>query len=301
MSKINYLDLDGNKLRTFITVLEEESVSKAAIRLKVTQSAVSHTREKLRSVFGGPLFVRSGRGITPTAKARSLRKPIEFALHELKSLTFERKFDPLTELIEFTIAANDFPMQLIFPRLLKEFYAEGMKPNLHFIHAGIPNSNIHRAQRSQILITPVSPKGEDYIEVELFQTKISCFYDTKIRKPPKTWKQFVESPYVDVRFSDTESSINVLPKLDRSSLNPPTVSVPNFGAVTSFIKGTDLIAAMFDIMKHGVLKGLDSSPLPIKTPTFSLYMIWHQDDHNDPAHQWFRNRIIDTANSILTD
>jgi hypothetical protein len=40
MSKINYLGLDGFKLRTFITVLEEESVSKAAIRLKVTQSAV---------------------------------------------------------------------------------------------------------------------------------------------------------------------------------------------------------------------------------------------------------------------
>jgi DNA-binding transcriptional LysR family regulator len=58
MSKINYLSLDGSTLRTFITVLEEESVSKAAIRLKVTQSAVSHTLDKLRSVFEDPLFVR---------------------------------------------------------------------------------------------------------------------------------------------------------------------------------------------------------------------------------------------------
>lgn len=73
----------------------------------------------------------------------------------------------------------------------------------------------------------------------------------------------------------------VFPKLDRSSLNSPTVSVPIFGAVTSLIKGTDLIAVIFDIMKHDVLKGLDSSPVPIKTSTLSLYKIWHQDDHSD--------------------
>ncbi len=50
MNKIDYLNIDGSALRTFITVLEEEFVSKATIRLKVTQSAVSHTIDKLRSV-----------------------------------------------------------------------------------------------------------------------------------------------------------------------------------------------------------------------------------------------------------
>ena len=119
MNKLDYLGLDGSALRTFIIVMEEVSVSKTAARLNVTQSSVSHTLDKLRSAFDDQLFIRDGRGIMPTAKALSLRDPIQTILDELKSLTYERKFDPLAESIEFTIAANDFPRQLIFPKLLK--------------------------------------------------------------------------------------------------------------------------------------------------------------------------------------
>ena len=77
MNKIDYLGLDGNTLRTFLTVLEEASVSKAAIRLGVSQSAVSHTLDKLRLAFDDSLFVRDGRGIIPTAKTQKLHDPIK--------------------------------------------------------------------------------------------------------------------------------------------------------------------------------------------------------------------------------
>lgn len=301
MNKIDYLGLDGITLRTFITVLEEVSVSKAAARLNVTQSAVSHTLDKLRSAFDDPLFVRSGRGIIPTAKAQSLREPIENILDDLKSLTFQRKFDPLTELIDFTIAANDFPIQLIFPKLLKELYAEGINSRLRFIPSGIPSANFRRAQRCQILITPVPPEDKGLISEELFQSKMVCFYDADIRKPPKTLKELTDSRYVNVLFSDTETSMMALPEINLSSLNPHTIALPNFSALPAFIKGTDLITMQLGIMSYGLLKSLDSSPLPLETQTLSLYMIWHQRDHDDPAHQWFRKRIIDTANSIVAD
>ena len=49
MNKINTLNIDGCSLKTFLIVLEECSVSKAATRLGVTQSAVSHTLDKLRN------------------------------------------------------------------------------------------------------------------------------------------------------------------------------------------------------------------------------------------------------------
>lgn len=301
MNKLDYLGLDGSALRTFIIVMEEVSVSKAAARLNVTQSSVSHTLDKLRSAFDDQLFVRDGRGIKPTAKALLLRDPIQTILDELKSLTHERKFDPLTESIEFTIAANDFPMQLIFPSLLKELYAEGIKPKLRFIPSGVPSVNLRRSFRSQILITPTPPEGKDHIKVELFKSEMVCFYDASIRKPPQTRKEFIDSPYAEVQFSDTESSVMVLPLLDRSSQNSPTVTVPNFSALPAFIKGTDLITTQLGIMRYGSLKDLDSSPLTFETKTLSLYMIWHQNDNDDPAHQWFRNRIIDTANSIIAD
>jgi DNA-binding transcriptional LysR family regulator len=74
MNKYDSLRLDGYTLRTYLTVLEEASVSKAALKLGVSQSAVSHTLDRLRLVFDDALFVRDGRGIIPAAKAASRSK-----------------------------------------------------------------------------------------------------------------------------------------------------------------------------------------------------------------------------------
>lgn len=83
MKEFDHLDLDGHTLTTFLTVLDEASVSRAAERLGVSQSAVSHTLDKLRRIFNDPLFIRVGRGIESTAKARSLRDSLESVLDDL--------------------------------------------------------------------------------------------------------------------------------------------------------------------------------------------------------------------------
>jgi DNA-binding transcriptional LysR family regulator len=127
------------------------------------------------------------------------------------------------------------------------------------------------------------------------------FYDSTVRKPPKTWKQFAESKYVEVRFSDTESSLMALPSIDTSTMNPPTITVPNFSSLAPMINGTDRITTQLAVMKLGLLKDLDSVPLPFKTRTLNLFLIWHRRDNDDPAHQWLRQRIIGTVNSIIRD
>lgn len=299
MSKIDYLNIDGNTLRTFLTVLETVSVTKTADMLGVSQSAVSHTLDKLRSTFDDPLFVRDGRGIKPTARALSLHDPIEAALGGLKSLSDERKFDPLVEPIEFTIATNDFPLGFIFPTLLKEVYAEGIKPIFHFIPAGIPSVNLLRTSGCQMLITPAPPDKKDIVRVPLVQSKKVCFYDPKVRKPPKTLKQYVDSRYVEVRFSSTESSQHILPSAITSILKEPAVSVPNFNALPAFIEGTDLITTQLDLMSRGPLKNLSWAPLAFKVEPLSLHLVWHRRDNDDPAHQWLRQRIIETVNSLV--
>ncbi|NAO28843.1 LysR family transcriptional regulator [Pseudomonas syringae pv. dysoxyli] len=70
--KINeqlFAGLDINSLLTFLVVYQERCVSRAALRLKVNQSAVSNTLAKLRHRFDDFLFVRSGRGVHPTQRA----------------------------------------------------------------------------------------------------------------------------------------------------------------------------------------------------------------------------------------
>ena len=301
MSKFDYLRLDGNTLTTFLTVLEEMSVSRAAERLGVTQSAVSHTLDKLRAILDDPLFVRVGRGIESTARARALQASVESVLDDLKSLTDHREFDPLVEQMEFTIAANDFPVQLIFPKLLRELSEEGIQLRIRFIPSGIPSVSVLRASRYRLLITPTPPSDPELEKVSLIQSKMEIFYDSTVRKPPKTRKQFAESNYVEVRFSDTEASLMALPSFDASTMNPPMICVPNFCLLASMIKGTDRITTQISAMKFGLLNELDSAPLPFKSDTLDLFLIWHRREHDDPAHRWLRQRIIGTVNSLIAD
>jgi DNA-binding transcriptional LysR family regulator len=84
-----------------------------------------------------------------------------------------------------------------------------------------------------------------------------------------------------------------------SKLNEPTVEVANFNAVTEFIKGTDLIATQPAVMERGCLRDLAWAPLPVETESLCLYLMWHERYDDDPGHQWMKQRIADTVESIV--
>ena len=69
MNRMNIVDLDLNLLKVFEALHDEGSASRAALRLGVTQSAVSAALRRLRGVYDDPLFARTGRGLTPTLRA----------------------------------------------------------------------------------------------------------------------------------------------------------------------------------------------------------------------------------------
>jgi DNA-binding transcriptional LysR family regulator len=64
--------IDLNSLLTFLLVYHEHSVSRAALRLNVSQPAVSNTLSKLRIYFSDPLFIRDARTLVPTNRARNI-------------------------------------------------------------------------------------------------------------------------------------------------------------------------------------------------------------------------------------
>lgn len=64
--------MDLKRLRTFVTVAEEGSVSKAALRLHVTQPALSRQIRDLQRELDLRLFDRAGRGLVLTSEGEHL-------------------------------------------------------------------------------------------------------------------------------------------------------------------------------------------------------------------------------------
>lgn len=299
MNKSNYLDLDGRSLRTLLTVLETLSVSKAAARLNVTQSAVSHTLAKLRTTFGDPLFVRSGRGIAATEPARALREPVRALLDDLKALSDPREFDPTSEPLRFVIGANDFQRDLIFPSVLRRAHNDQVDLRLRFMPSGVPEAAVLREARCDLLVTPFPPSGPDILQSRLFEDRLACFFDASVAPAPPTLGAFRKRAYAEVRFNDNQRSLVALSNIDTSKLPEPRVSVPNFSALASFIQGTDMIATELSLMALGPLRGLDTAALPFKTRPIVMYLAWHRRDHDDPAHQWLRGRVRRTVQATM--
>lgn len=119
---LNQIDLsrvDLNLLVLLEAVMHERHVGRAAQRLHLTPSAVSHGVARLRLLLNDPLFLRTPKGVTPTARAIQLEAPVEELLARVRSvLSSAAPFDPTTTTRRFTIGAPDGSSAVLLMPLL---------------------------------------------------------------------------------------------------------------------------------------------------------------------------------------
>lgn len=119
---LNEIDLsraDLNLLTLFEVVLRERHVGRAAARLNLSPSAVSHGLKRLRLLLNDPLFLRTPKGVVPTARAAQLAEPIAEALARVRNvISSAGVFDPATSSRRFIIAAPDGISSVILHPLL---------------------------------------------------------------------------------------------------------------------------------------------------------------------------------------
>lgn len=116
---LNETDLsrtDLNLLVLFEVVLDERHVGRAAARLNLSPSAVSHGLGRLRRLLNDPLFLRTPKGVVPTARAIELADPVKDALARMRSIIdIAEPFDPATSARRFTIGAPDGSAEFLSP------------------------------------------------------------------------------------------------------------------------------------------------------------------------------------------
>jgi hypothetical protein len=69
---MNLNSLDLNLLTALDALLREANVSRAAMRIGLSQPATSHALQRLRDIFGDPLLVRTGARMELTPRAQAL-------------------------------------------------------------------------------------------------------------------------------------------------------------------------------------------------------------------------------------
>ena len=292
MKKFNHLDLDGHLLHLLSTVIEQGSVTAAAYALGITQSAVSHQLDRLRAIVGDALFVKSGRGIVPTARAEALALQAQDLLNQLQGFVHSGAFEPTRLNHCFTIAANDLQRDLLLPGLLNRLRAQAPGVTLRVVPSDVPSADVLRAQDCQLVISPRPPDATDIKHKRLFTDSYRVFYDPLVRKAPRSLKTYEAAEHITVVHKPKRSlDIDEL-LLKRGVQRQFAATLSNFAGVAAFVTGTERIATLPGLLRQSLLRGLADAAVPFETPQMPMYAIWHVRHQQDPAHIWLRQNLF---------
>ena len=117
---MNLNSLDLNLLVALDALLREASVSRAAMRIGLSQPAASHALQRLRDLLSDPLLVRSGARMELTPRAQALRVPLAQALDQVRSLFVPDEFDAISSERHFRLMMPDLAVELLMPPLMEK-------------------------------------------------------------------------------------------------------------------------------------------------------------------------------------
>lgn len=123
--------IDINLYPLFVAIYEQNSISKAAQILCISQSAASHALQRLRQHLQDDLFIRTGTKMCATPFAEQIYPVIKQALLSIQNISKQKhQFDP-SQVKSLKIAIHDEIEPIIFPKLVKHF--QSLNLDIQFI------------------------------------------------------------------------------------------------------------------------------------------------------------------------
>jgi DNA-binding transcriptional LysR family regulator len=323
MFEIHFSSLDLNLLRVFDALAEEGSVTRAGVRLGLTQSAVSHALGRLRHALQDELFVRGPDGMRPTARAMEIAPRLREGLHRLQLALSPAIFDPAEDRRRFNVAASGYVCTVLMP----EFAAE--------LRRSAPGIELR-------LQTPGPSLGEDLLTGRI-DIAIGGFGRTDPRFERETllqettvWIMRADHPAAAVD-TQTVESLAALPHVmvatpeegravegrvaeggverwvvldDRGAFEKAleasgrtrrtALTVQDTHGAMAIVSKSDMAALVPRRMAAALaqLYGLKLFEPPYPSEPIALEAIWRRDLSDSPALDWFRGRLRSAASRL---
>lgn len=118
--EMNLTALDLNLLVALDALITEAHVGRAAMRINLSQPAMSHALRRLRGMLDDPLLVRAGGRMELTPRALALRAPLREALDQVRGLFTVENFNPATSTRQFSLMMPDHLLNLIVAPLTEK-------------------------------------------------------------------------------------------------------------------------------------------------------------------------------------
>jgi DNA-binding transcriptional LysR family regulator len=306
---MNIPQFDLNLLQAFDALIRDRNLSRAGLRLGVSQPSMSHSLARLRKLAGDQLFVRVPGGVEPTAYALQIAGGVKEGLELLRG-TFDgvASFDPLKCERTFQLLTSDIGELIFLPRLITKFKNLAPKATLRVLQLPLEAYVSAFASGEADLALGFIPS----LQTGFYQQRL--FIDSYVCVAGKFHPRVGD--VITLRQFAAESHVLIEPsgsRYNNLSLQSPTATfverqlaakglrrhialrVPHFLVVPEIVQQTDLLAVLpsyvIDYMpSNSKIKVLR---LPIKPPKFEVKQFWHQRSHNDLGNKWLRSLVAE--------
>ncbi|MFT3923321.1 MAG: LysR family transcriptional regulator [Myxococcales bacterium] len=319
--ELDLSQIDLNLLLVFDALTRERSVTRAAERMGVTQSAISHQLRRLRELFGDPLLVRGLAGMVLTPRAESLIAPVRAAFTLLgRALAQPDPFDATRSRRAFALATPDVFDMLVLPRLLARMgtHAPGVDLKVLPVNPRALGQQLEAGELDLAVVPRMGPPGDasaggtpGLCQRTLLRDKSVCLlrkgHPLLRAKPgrarassPLSLQRYVALPHVLVS-PGGEGPGPVDHALAELALSRRiALRLPHFGSALAIVAHSDLVltapAALADLgAKHFELVAL---PAPVKLSVHQVNMTWHERFTEEPGHTWLRGMLSEVTRGI---
>jgi LysR family transcriptional regulator, nod-box dependent transcriptional activator len=289
--------LDLNLLVALDALLDERSVSLAADRIFLSQSATSSALGRLREYFGDELLVAKGRQMVLTARAEELVEPVRAVLEQIRTtISVSPPFDPATCDRTLRIMASDYMTEVLLSQVFASIAEEA--PLMRFEIQPMTEGPVDSLERGfiDLLLTVDFGMTSDHPSQILFgddYVVIGCANNPAI-KGPMTKELYFELGHVTSRFGKAR-----VPAFDdwfmrrQKQQRRIEIVAPSFLSIPGLIAGSKRIAT---IHRRHAERIADSMPLvvhelPLDMPPIREGAQWHLANNNDAAIRWFVEKL----------
>jgi len=302
--------LDLNLLVLFDVVFEERHVGRAAGRLNLTPSAVSHGLGRLRRLLNDPLFLRTPKGVVPTARATELAEPIADILTRARGIvTAAEPFDAARSRRRFTLGAPDALAAVFLPPLLASL--QEMAPGIDISARQVlpefrrPTDNAWElalagldARAFDIAILPLPRAPARFVSRTLYEEDFVIATRPRhpfARKP--SLDSFCRARHLVVSLTGDAHGFVDDVLAGKGRTRRVALTVPNFTMALALIAETDLIAALPRQLVARYARRFEvastEAPLPLRRDPISV--IATKAAMMDAGVAWLFQRLTEVA------
>ena len=298
--------IDLNLAVILHALIETRSITAAAKRVGLSQSATSHALARLRELLADPLLVRVGRGVIPTPRALEIAAGLASGLAQLERALFSKQtFDPMIEKRTFRLIAGDFTELLLIPELIARLSVAAPLIDVWF-ESPDDNQFERLATGSVDALIGIAPRVGEERKGLKYQKLLTDQFVSIVRKGHPmvkqgvTLKRFAEHTHAFVAPGARPGGVVDRQLAALGLSRRVALAVPHFLVAPHVVAKTDLVLTIGSRLAQAFVGLLPLAIIkpPLKLPSFELGLYWHVRNHDDPAHQFLRHTLGEIAATV---